>query len=218
VSRRYDLLIFDWDGTLMDSAGRIVSAMQTAARLAGQPEPKARDILDVMGLSMSLVYDILFPGMEGEARERYNAIYRHQYVVADPTPTPLFEGAEAVLAELRDAGYRLAIATGKARPGLVRALGETGIGHYFCASRCADEAASKPDPAMIDELLEETGTAAPRALMIGDSVHDMAMALNAGVHGLAVTYGAQTRERLAEQKPVGFLDELRQLPAWLAAV
>ncbi|MBI2379185.1 MAG: HAD-IA family hydrolase [Gammaproteobacteria bacterium] len=213
----YSLIIFDWDGTLMDSAGRIVSAMQTAARMAGQPVPEARAVLDVMGLSMSLVYDILFPGMVGAAREHYNEIYRHQYVVADPTPTPLFEGAEPVLQELREAGFKLAIATGKARPGLTRALGETGVGHYFCASRCADEAASKPDPAMIDALLEETGTAPERALMIGDSVHDMAMARNAGVHGLAATYGAQLRERLAEHRPVAFLDDIRLLPVWLRA-
>lgn len=217
MSRPYQLLIFDWDGTLMDSAGRIVSAMQGAARLAGQPVPEARAILDVMGLSMSIVYDLLFPGMTGEARAHYNEIYRHQYVVADTTPTPLFEGAERVLTDLREAGYRLAIATGKARPGLTRALGETGVGEFFCASRCADEAASKPDPAMINELLDETGTAPESALMIGDSVHDMAMAANAGVHGLAATYGAQLHARLAEQFPVDFLHDIRHLPQWLSS-
>lgn len=216
MSRTYQLLIFDWDGTLMDSAGRIISAMQTAARLTGQPEPTARSILDVMGLSMDLVYALLFPGMVGTARDRYEEVYRHQYIVADPTPSPLFLGAEPVLAELRQAGYTLAIATGKARRGLVRALDETGVGHYFVASRCADEAASKPDPAMIHGLLAETGVAPEAALMIGDSVHDMAMARNAGVHGLAATYGAQVQERLAEHLPIDFLHDIRHLPDWLA--
>lgn len=216
MSLPYQLVIFDWDGTLMDSAGRIVSAMQTAARLAEQPVPTRQAILDVMGLSMDICYDLLFPGMVGAAREHYNAVYRHQYVVADETPTPLFPGAEAVLTELKAAGYRLAIATGKARPGLTRALEQTGVASYFCASRCADEAASKPDPAMIDQLLEVCGVAPEAALMIGDSVHDLAMANNAGVDGLAATYGAQTAERLALLKPLDFLHELRALPAWLA--
>ena len=155
MSSRYQLLIFDWDGTLMDSVARIVSCMQQAARDCQLPVPADAAVRDIIGLSLRVAIPRLFPGLTVEMLDLCIDRYREHYLYLDSTPTPLFPGVAEQLACWHAAGYQLAVATGKARAGLERVLDETGLGHLFAARRGADEALSKPDPLMLQQLLEE---------------------------------------------------------------
>lgn len=211
---KYQLIIFDWDGTLMDSVPRIVSSMQSLARHLGLPMPSVTAIHDIIGLSLPVALQQLFSCNVDEAQD-FIAVYRDYYVVKDPTPTPLFEHTISTLQWLRDNHYRMAVATGKARAGLERAWIQSDSGSFFIASRCADEVASKPDPQMLHEILRQTETNAEHALMIGDSVHDLTMANNAGVDAIGVTYGVHNKERLTALKPKALLDNISQLPDFL---
>ncbi|WKE67397.1 HAD-IA family hydrolase [Gallaecimonas kandeliae] len=190
------LVIFDWDGTLMDSVGRIVSSMQATARALALPVPTEQQVRDIIGLSLMPAFDALFPGLDEAGRDAVLAVYRDQYVELDPTPTPLFPGVEAMLATLKTSGRQLAVATGKARAGLTRVFAETGLEPFFITSRSADEAHSKPHPDMLEQILSETGVAAHQALMIGDSELDMKMARAAGVRALGVGFGVHDETRL----------------------
>jgi phosphoglycolate phosphatase len=141
--------------------------------------------------------------------------YRRHFFSKPLTPADLFDGVEDTLSDLRNRGFRLALATGKARMGLDRALRETGLLHCFEATRCADETASKPHPAMLHAILSATRAAADRAIMIGDSVHDLQMASNAGIAAIGVTCGANSREQLSELRPLACLSHVADLPAVL---
>ena len=140
--------------------------------------------------------------------------YRHHYLSSDHELS-LFEGVDVLIDALAGRGHLLAVATGKSRLGLNRALGHTGLGRYFHATRCADECFSKPHPQMLEELMDEFEVSSGQTLMIGDTTHDMQMAVNAGVAGLAVTYGAHTRDDLSRLKPLACLDDVAQLALWL---
>ncbi|MGZ9898062.1 HAD-IA family hydrolase [Shewanella gaetbuli] len=209
LQNKYDLVIFDWDGTLMDSIGSIVACMQSAARDLALNIPSERAIRDLIGLSLPKIMHILF-GSDTQLHEKVVERYRFHYLSAN-TVSPLFDGAETLLQQLKDNGYTLAIATGKARPGLERVLNASGMGHYFAATRCADETESKPHPLMINSLLEQFNVPVDRAVMIGDSVHDLNMANNAGVAGIGVSYGANLVEQLHEAKPLAIVDEVSEL-------
>lgn len=215
MTHPYTLIIFDWDGTVMDSVPRIVSSLQSTARAAGLPVPATNAIHDIIGLSLPVALEQLFNCVDVNEQEALIALYRDFYVIKDTTPSPLFAGAETVFAELQGMGLTLAVATGKARPGLERAWQETQTGHYFHTSRCAKEVPSKPHPAMLDEILLETGTAPSQALMVGDSIHDLTMAQNAGIHSVGVTYGVHPADRLQAVSPRHLIDDIRHLPAWL---
>ena len=217
LNKPFDLIIFDWDGTLINSVGRIVSSMQAAAKVADLPVPSERDVRNIIGLSLPAVYERLFSGAREEQLEQLKIEYRRQFVEVDTTPSPLFDGAHEVLNELRDAGYLLTVATGKARYGLERAWNEVNAGHYFHASRCSDEAEGKPHPQMVLDLLAQTKTAPHRALMIGDTSWDMEMAKRANVHRLGVNYGAHELEELLPHEPLHVLSNLNELPQWLSA-
>lgn len=214
-SRPYDLIVFDWDGTLMDSAAKIVRCFQAAARDVGVPVPADADVRNIIGLGLKDALDLLLPGTDDALRRALAERYRRHFLELDTTEARLFPGVLEGLARLREAGFRLAIATGKARRGLDRALRETAIAHYFCASRCADEALSKPHPQMLHDILACTGTPPERALMVGDTTYDMQMAAAATVGGLAVSYGAHERERLLAHNPLACLDSFPQVCAWL---
>ena len=213
---KYELIVFDWDGTLLDSAGAIVRAIQAACRDLELPVPDDARARHVIGLGL---VDAMRHAVPDLAPENYQAMaerYRFHYLSGDHNLT-LFAGVPEMLARLQAAGHTLAIATGKSRLGLERALDHSQLRPYFMASRCADECHSKPHPQMLEELMAEFGVAAGATVMIGDTSHDLLMASNAGVDSLAVTYGAHPHEHLLEHGPRAMLDSVAELDRWLAS-
>ncbi|NUY57466.1 HAD-IA family hydrolase [Salinivibrio sp. EAGSL] len=208
----YSLLIFDWDGTVMDSIGRIVSSLDRAARLTGQlPVLPPERLQAMIGLSLEKGYQLLYPDADPAWYPSWIAHYRQQFVHDNPTPCQLFPGVKDTLVALKAQGFQLAVATGKSRAGLDRAMAETGTQDLFVATRCADETASKPDPQMLDEVLAQTGIAREKAIMIGDTGHDMQLAVNADMARLAVTWGVEDHASLTTFGPVAVLDSLTAL-------
>jgi phosphoglycolate phosphatase len=212
---QFDLIVFDWDGTLMDSEAKIVRCMQAAAKDLVMPDPGAAAIRDIIGLGLSEAMQVLFPEQATARRAELVERYRRHFLELDTTGMPLFPGVTQGLTQLTAQGYLLAIATGKARHGLDRVLDETGMRHLFVSSRCADEAYSKPHPQMLEDILDQTGVDAGRALMVGDTVYDMEMARSANVAGLAVSYGVHARERLLDCGALACLDSFPEVCAWV---
>jgi len=215
MNRQFDLIVFDWDGTLMDSEAKIVSCMQAAAVDTGIPDPGAAAIRDIIGLGLNEAMQVLFPEQAPVRRAELVERYRRHFLELDTTGMPLFPGVTQGLTQLTQQGYLLAIATGKARRGLNRVLDDTGMRHLFVSSRCADEAFSKPHPQMLEDILDDTGVDAERALMVGDTVYDMEMARSAKVAGLAVSYGVHARERLLDCGALACLDTFPEVCAWV---
>jgi phosphoglycolate phosphatase len=205
------LLIFDWDGTLCDSAERIVAAMSRAADSCDLAVPEAAAIENIIGLGLQESVAALFPAQEQSCYDALKRSYSSHFIELDREPSPLFDGALGMLTECRSRGHQLAVATGKSRRGLNRVLSAHGLEMCFDASRCADETLSKPDPLMLHELLEETGSPASGALMIGDTEYDLEMASNAGIASVGVSYGSHSRERLHAHNPLGIVDSVREL-------
>jgi len=214
--RRFELVVFDWDGTLMDSAGSIVAAIQAAAADLGLPVPPDARARHVIGLGLQDALQYAVPELEASGYERMVERYRHHYLSGDHE-LRLFAGVEEMLGWLRSSGVSLAVATGKSRLGLRRALEHSGLEPYFHATRCADECFSKPHPAMLEELMDELMVSPDATLMIGDTTHDLLMAKNAGVGAVAVTFGAHERETLEQEAPLACVDTPEALRAWLAA-
>jgi phosphoglycolate phosphatase len=212
--KRFDLLIFDWDGTLMDSAGVISACIQAACADMGQPIPSREEASHVIGLGLREALAHVCPDLPETDYPLLAEHYRRHFFRQDHE-IPLFEGARVLIEELHAAGFQLAVATGKARRGLNRAFSHTGLEPYFHASRTADETFSKPHPAMIEELLEELRVAPERALMIGDTSHDLDMARNAGVSSLAAGYGAHPAEGLSEHGALAVCASFAELADWL---
>lgn len=210
------LLIFDWDGTLCDSTGRIAAAMRQAADELDLAVPTEQAVREVIGLGLPEAMQILFPSEPLDRREAMRAHYSTTYTRLDAVPAGLFPGVQGVLDQLLQEGHRLAVATGKGRRGLDRVLRGLQMESYFEATRCADETASKPDPLMLFELLQELGVEACDALVIGDSEFDLRMASAAGVDSAGVSYGVHSAERLRDCGPRWVLDDLRELPGLLA--
>lgn len=211
---KYELVVFDWDGTLLDSAGAIVRAIQAACRDLDLPVPDNARASHVIGLGL---VDAMRHAVPDLAPENYQAMvdrYRFHYLSGDHALT-LFDGVPAMLARLHAAGHILAVATGKSRLGLERALDHSGLRPFFSASRCADECHSKPHPQMLEELMAEFGVTSSATVMIGDTSHDLLMASNAGVDALAVTYGAHPHDHLLEHAPLACLHDVAELDAWL---
>ena len=212
---RFELLVFDWDGTLMDSAAAIVASLQGACRDLGLPVPGEDQARYIIGLGLNDALGHILPGLD---RARYSSVverYREHFLKLD-AGTALFPGAADTIASLHEAGFKLAIATGKSRRGLARSLAATGLERYFHASRCADEGHSKPHPGMLLALMEQLGVPNDRTLMIGDTTHDMEMAIAAGVASVGVTCGAHERSALLECKPLACLHGVAELRPWLA--
>lgn len=210
----YALIVFDWDGTILDSAGAIVRAIQASCRDLGLTEPSDAQARHVIGLGLVDALSHAVPELKPERYDEMVERYRHHYLSNDHELT-LFAGIEPLLGQLRDAGHMLAIATGKSRLGLERALDHSNLRPYFQGSRCADECHSKPHPQMLEELMLEFGVAPASTVMIGDTSHDLQMAINAGVDGIAVTYGAHPHEHLREYAPRHCADNVAELGAWL---
>jgi phosphoglycolate phosphatase len=215
AARRFELLVFDWDGTLIDSAPTIVACIQSACRDLGLPVPDDARASHVIGLGL---HDALAHAVPGLAASEYGRVverYRHHFLARDPHIS-LFAGTREMLHGLREDGHVLAIATGKSSAGLSRALESTGLAPLFTASRCADQCASKPAPDMLREIMEELDVSPGRTLMIGDTVHDLEMAANAGVAALAVCHGAHPRDSLAARRPLGCVGDTSELRTWLS--
>ncbi len=211
----FRLLIFDWDGTLMDSEARIVACVRAAAEDLDLAVPTDDETRNIIGLGLTEAVTTLFPGSDEEQVHRVAARYRHHFLGGNPTPSSLFPGARSVLETLAERDYLLAVATGKGRLGLDQSLAETGLERFFHATRCADETFSKPHPEMLHQLMDELGAAPGETLMIGDTEYDMEMAVNAGTERLAVAYGVHPPERLARHAPLGCLARIGELVSWL---
>ncbi len=190
------LIIFDWDGTLIDSADKIVAAMQAAMNDADLDIRSAADIRQIIGLGMHEASTELYPDASGEQKSQLQQHYSRHFVQRDAVPCQFFPGSMEFVSELRRLGHQTAVATGKSRRGLDRVFAATGRGELFDSSRCADETRSKPHPQMLLELLEETGTSAADAIMIGDTEYDVAMAVSAGLHAVGVSFGVHSIPRL----------------------
>ena len=213
MQKAFDLIVFDWDGTLMDSEAHIITSMQLAFSDTGMGAVTDASVRNIIGLGMREAVAALLPGV---GHESYKAIidrYRYHFFADDPCEP--FDGAGEVLEELYDQGYLLAVATGKGRQGMDRALKSSGFGKYFVESRCADETCSKPDPLMLNEIIEILDVSLNKTLMIGDTEYDLEMANAAGISSLGVDYGAHERGRLLECNPLDCLMSIRELPEWL---
>lgn len=215
MKRNFKLLVFDWDGTLMDSEARIVSCVRAATRDMAIETPADEQIRDIIGLGLKEALEKLFPGSDESFKERFIDFYRRYFLHEDSTPSLLFPGALEVLNGLVAQDYLLAVATGKGRPGLDKVLDETGLKSLFHATRCADETFSKPHPEMLMQIMDELGVAPADTLMIGDTEYDLQMAINAGTRGLAVSYGVHSVDRLNQFNPLGCLDDISELSDWL---
>jgi phosphoglycolate phosphatase len=195
----YELVIFDWDGTLMDSTQVIASSLQAACGDIGIPVPTEREARFVIGLGLADTFNHVAPGLDEDGRRQLSERYRHHFLAREHE-APLYAGVREMLSDLHGRGRRLAVATGKARRGLDRALDATGLRPWFEATRCADEGFAKPHPGMLLMLMDMMGVEPRHALMVGDTTHDLELAANAGVDAVAVSYGAHD-ERLLDTRP-----------------
>ena len=212
--QRYDLIVFDWDGTIMDSTGLIADCIQHAARDMALPIPTLEQAKSIIGLGINDSTRTLFPQLDRAAQAQYAAAYRTHFVARDHE-APLYAGMRELLASLAAPQRFLAVATGKPRAGLERAFAYTGLKAHFHFSRCADEGFPKPHPDMLLKLMGFTAVGPDRTLMIGDTIHDLELARNAGVDAVAVTYGAHLRDALAGLPALAVLDSVEQLSAWI---
>jgi phosphoglycolate phosphatase len=214
VLERFDLVVFDWDGTLADSTAAIVAAIQAAAADLGVPVPDQASAAHVIGLGLHDALARAVPSLPSERVGEFAAHYRTHYLAREPDLV-LFDGAVDLLDRLRQRGAALAVATGKTRVGLDRALRTSGLLGRFDMTRCADESRAKPHPAMLEAIMAQLRVAPARTLMIGDTTHDLEMARSAGVPAVALTQGAHPRAALAALRPLAVLDSLPALQHWL---
>lgn len=213
MATRYDLIVFDWDGTVMDSTAVIAGSIQAACRDLGLPVPSDEAANHVIGMGLAGALRHAVPDAPEEMVEPLVERYRHHFLARD-NAIPLFAGAREAIADLHYAGRQLAVATGKSRNGLNRALQATGMRPYFQATRTADETFSKPHPAMLLEIMDELGVVPERALMVGDTTHDLQMARNAGVDAVGMTHGAHPKDQLRALEPLALLDDFAGLREW----
>ena len=213
--RQFDLVVFDWDGTIIDSVGAVSGAMIAAAVDLGLPEPSQAQARWTIGLGLMDAIRYAVPSLSRERIPEFLDRYRVHYLKLDPE-LQVFAGISELLRGLDAAGIPLAVATGKSRVGLNRALVQTGLGPRFIATRCADEGHPKPDPWMLHDLAETLQTPPHRMLMIGDTTHDVGMAQAAGAHSLAVLYGAHDPQALHDSQPSAIVQSVPELAHWLA--
>ena len=215
MNNRFDLIIFDWDGTLIDSVHWITESLQQAARDCGLPVPAPRHARSVIGLSLERAMSTLFPDSEPADIPPLVAAYHRYYDMKTLGQGDLFAGVAELLDELRTRGYQLAVATGKTRNGLEQALANTGYTDWFHSTRTANETASKPNPLMLLQLMEELQAHPERTLMVGDSVHDLEMAQNARIDAVGVASGANDKHELLAFNPLLVLEQVAGLREFL---
>lgn len=214
-NKKYKAVIFDWDGTLMNSEARIVDAIQTAAKECGLPVLPYHDSKQIIGLSLEKAILGLYPDLEQSKVVAMSQAYTQCFLEESEVEMVPFDGAEALLLNLKMQAVKVAIATGKSRKGLDAVLAETGFGSYFDMTRTPIESASKPDPLMLKQILQEFNITADEAVMIGDTTFDMEMARNINMDRVALSHGVHQTEVLAEYDPVATLDSLQELNLWL---
>ncbi|WP_026133396.1 MULTISPECIES: HAD-IIIA family hydrolase [unclassified Janthinobacterium] len=212
--KQFDLIVFDWDGTLMDSTSTIVKCIQASAKDLGLPVPRDAAASHVIGLGLLEAMQAVMPDIDPKFHPRMVERYRYHFLSRDHELT-LFPGVQEMLQELSQQAYFLAVATGKSRVGLNRSLNAVKLLSMFDATRCADETFSKPHPAMLLELTRELGQDIKRTVMIGDTSHDLLMANNAGAAAVAVQYGAHPVAQLDACAPMYSAATVAQLHDWL---
>jgi phosphoglycolate phosphatase len=210
------LLVFDWDGTLMDSIGSIVACTRAMMDELGLGSVPDQTIRGTIGLGLRETVEVLCPGGGDGLFASVIDTYRKHWLATWRDLPVLFTGVRETLAELADEGYLLAVATGKSRRGLDHALAQTGLDSAFHTTRTVDEAMSKPHPEMLLAILDELGVRPGAAVMIGDTTYDLEMANNAGTGGVGVCTGSHCREELMRLEPLACLDAIAELPGWLA--
>jgi phosphoglycolate phosphatase len=214
MAEKIKLIVFDWDGTLMDSEAQIVACLHAAiADLELEPMDD-QTVKNVIGLGLREAIDTLVPGRDARFHQTFVDYYRKYWFQSEASV--LFAGVREVLATLKRQGLLLGVATGKARHGLERVLDETGLASCFHATRCADEAPSKPHPQMLQDVMTKLQVLPAETLMVGDTEYDMEMATNAGTAKIAVRTGVHSEERLNRHAPLVCLERLADMPAWLA--
>lgn len=214
AKKLFDFIVFDWDGTLMDSTATIVKCIQAAAKDLQLPVPDDVAAAHVIGLALADAMQAVMPDVDPKYYPKMIERYRYHYLVRDHE-LPLFPGVKEMLSDLAQQGYFLAVATGKSRVGLNRAMNSVNVLSMFDATRCADETFSKPHPAMLQELTRELGQDMQRTLMIGDTTHDLLMAANAGAGAVAVEYGAHDVSLLATVPTLYSAKNVLDLHQWL---
>jgi len=216
MPRRFRAIVFDWDGTLVDSTALIAGALRNACAAIGCPVPSETDARFVIGLGLADALAHVAPGLDAHEQRALLGHYRTHYLDGEAA-IPLFDGAYAMLEELDAAGYLLGVATGKTRVGLDRAIAALGLAGRFHATRCADEGFPKPHPDMLRVLMDRLAVQPAETLMIGDTTHDLDLARNAGAHAVAVAYGAHDVEGLRSRSPLALVHSLAELRQWLAS-
>lgn len=214
MTKQFDLIVWDWDGTIADSTGMITNAILKAAEQVGLPALTAKTASNIIGLGLKESIDALYGDIPAEQAKALATQYSANYYAGE-SEIPLFEGAAETIKELSKRGFKLAVATGKGRRGLNLALEHSGLGNYFHSTRTVDECFSKPHPQMLNELMDFLVVMPERTLMIGDTSYDLQMAQNAGVCSVGVTYGAQTAEQWQHLNPMQQFADFAGLGSWL---
>ena len=213
---KYKVVVFDWDGTLIDSVEHIAGSLHNAAQAMGLPLRPMQAYRDIIGLGMMEALEKLYPGIEPSEIEDLRERYARHFFSREVLPTSLFPGVAELLETLQSAGVGLAVATGKSRRGLDRALLSSGLQAYFGCTRCADETRSKPDPLMLRQILEHYGVGPAQTVMVGDTVYDLDMAQRASIPAIGVTWGVHDVDELAAFDPVAIVDGIDDLAAALS--
>ena len=216
MHKPYDLIIFDWDGTLVDSQAQIISCIREAFVKVGLAPPEPAAARHIIGLSLEAAACRLAPQADRTTIEALADTYRELALANSNHSTQLFEGVESGLRSLQQQGLYLAVATGKGRRGLDQALNGTEIANIFDTTRCADETCSKPHPMMLDEILSDLNLGPERAIMVGDTSYDIEMANNIGMDSIAVTYGMHEEIHLRPLQPKFLINHFSEIQSCLA--
>jgi phosphoglycolate phosphatase len=208
---KYKAIVFDWDGTLMDSISKIVETMQSSAKYFGFPVPDYDQAKDVIGISLLPALKQLFNIQDEKVALELLHTYKKHFKDHSQTSSPLFNGAIELLEKLTQQGYILAVATGKGRQGLEHNWHHSNANHFFSTSRTADDAQSKPSPDMLQQILSELNLSADQVLMVGDTTYDMAMAEAINMDRIGVSFGVHSADMLQKHKPLTVIDSLDEL-------
>ena len=217
MTKQFDLIVWDWDGTLANSTGMITDAIVSAAAQVGLPALDPLAASNIIGLGLKESIHALFGNISAEKAQALAKQYTANYYAGE-SEIPLFEGAADTIKTLHKRGFKLAVATGKGRRGLNLALEHCGLSPYFHATKTVDECFSKPHPQMLDELMDALIVRPERTLMIGDTSYDLQMASNAGVPAVAVTFGAQSQDKLNSYNSIAMFNQFSELSSWLLAL
>lgn len=217
ITSQDKLIVFDWDGTLIDSIAKIVACLQAAVMETGLASRSVEQLRQIIGLGLKEAITSLFPDIDERQMQQFVQVYRRHFLHDCPINSELFAGARNILGLLAHHGYMLAVATSKGRHGLDIALQQTSLAAVFHATRCADETCSKPDPQMLLEIMAQLNVAPEHTLMIGDTEYDMEMAQRAGVRSIAVTYGVHERAQLEKYQPITCINDINELRQLLPA-